>query len=94
MATAQSVRKRHVRPRQRLKRNYERGPRKMPSKAFFETRSENAVSALLHFWRAWALEKWRGILPRTGRGARKTRKERKGPHSPLIRALPRASRIS
>jgi hypothetical protein len=38
----------------------------MPSVAFFETRSENAVSASLHFSSAAALEKWRGILPRTG----------------------------
>jgi type IV fimbrial biogenesis protein FimT len=34
--------------------------------AFFETRSENAVSASLHFSSAQALEKWRGTLPRTG----------------------------
>jgi hypothetical protein len=38
----------------------------MPSMAFFETRSENAVSASLHFSSAQALEKWRDILPRTG----------------------------
>jgi hypothetical protein len=34
--------------------------------AFFETRSENAVSASLHFLSAKALEKWRGLLPRAG----------------------------
>jgi hypothetical protein len=43
-----------------------RGPGKLPSMAFFETRSENAVSASLHLSSAWALERWRGILPRTG----------------------------
>jgi hypothetical protein len=31
--------------------------------AFFSSQSENAVSALLHFSTAWAVEKWPGILP-------------------------------
>jgi hypothetical protein len=43
-----------------------RGPRNMPSAAFFETRSENALSASLHFSSAWAFKKWRGILTCAG----------------------------
>jgi hypothetical protein len=38
----------------------------MPSRAFCETRSENAIAAPLHFSSAYALGKWPGIL--TGAG--------------------------
>ena len=39
---------------------------KLPSWQFFKTRSENAVFDSLNFSSAWALEKWQGLLPRTG----------------------------
>ena len=52
--------------RRAVLRELGRAPRKMPSMASFETRSESAVSASLDFSSASALETWRGILPRTG----------------------------